>query len=66
MAMLGDQKNGTNIETPLSTMIEAFNAALNARGGGNQPIIVQIGDRQLAEIVWDEEDKMYKQTGKRR
>lgn len=66
MAMLGDQKNGTNIETPLSTMIEAFNTALNARGGGNQPIIVQIGDRQLAEIVWDEEDKMYKQTGKRR
>lgn len=27
LAVLGDQKNGTNIETPLSTMIEAFNAA---------------------------------------
>lgn len=26
-AIVGDQKNGTNIETPLSTMIEAFNAA---------------------------------------
>lgn len=27
MAVLGDQKNGTNIETPLETMIEAFKIA---------------------------------------
>ncbi len=27
MAVLGDQKNGTNIETPLETMIEAFRIA---------------------------------------
>lgn len=27
MAILGDQKSGTNIETPLDTMIQAFNAA---------------------------------------
>jgi hypothetical protein len=32
LAVLGDQKSGTNIETPLSTMIEAFNTALNIRG----------------------------------
>ena len=31
LAVLGDQKKGTNIETPLSTMIEAFNVALNNR-----------------------------------
>lgn len=30
LALLGDQKSGTNIETPLDTMIEAFN-----RAGGN-------------------------------
>ncbi len=32
LAVLGDQKQGTNIETPLATMIEAFNIALNNRG----------------------------------
>lgn len=32
LAVLGDQKQGTNIETPLSTMIEAFNAAMNNYG----------------------------------
>ena len=43
LAVLGDQKQGTNIETPLKTMIEAFNIALNQRaevGGDNQPIVV--------------------------
>lgn len=33
LAMLGDQKSGVNIETPLDTMIEAFNAA---NRGGNE------------------------------
>ena len=35
LAILGDQTSGTNIETPLETMIEAFNNALDTRGGGN-------------------------------
>jgi hypothetical protein len=34
MAILGDQKRGVNIETPLDTMIQAFNTAL-ADGGYN-------------------------------
>jgi len=33
MAVLGDQTSGTNIETPLSTMVEAFNIALKQNGG---------------------------------
>jgi len=35
MAVLGDQKSGTNIETPLDTMIEAFNTALRQNGGNS-------------------------------
>jgi phage-related protein len=31
LAMLGDQKNGVNIETPLSTMVDAFNKSLDNR-----------------------------------
>ena len=33
LAMLGDQTSGTNIETPLSTMKQAFDESLNERGG---------------------------------
>lgn len=40
LAVLGDQKSGTNIETPLSTMVEAFNKALDYRGSTNQQINV--------------------------
>jgi len=32
MAILGDQTSGTNIETPLDTMVEAFKAALSESG----------------------------------
>nr|DAQ28128.1 MAG TPA: minor tail protein [Caudoviricetes sp.] len=65
MAVLGDQSSGTNIETPLKTMIEAFNAALDARGGSShEPIILQLPNgKVIAELVWSEEEKRYKQTG---
>lgn len=33
LAVLGDQKRGVNIETPLATMLDAFNTALDERGG---------------------------------
>ena len=54
LALLGDQKNGVNVETPLSTMIDAFNAALDARGGaGNssQPIELYIDGAKFARIT---------------
>jgi hypothetical protein len=64
MAILGDQKHGTNIETPLETMIQAFETALDSRGGGNnQPIVLQLNGRDIAQVVWDENEKRYKQTG---
>lgn len=34
LAVLGDQTRGTNIETPLETMIQAFEAALSNGGYG--------------------------------
>ena len=50
LAVLGDQKSGTNIETPLKTMIEAFNVALDRRdnfGNGEQTIIVNLDGEVL-------------------
>lgn len=64
LAVVGDQKSGTNVETPLSTMIEAFNSALDSRSGSNNaPIVLQLNGKQIAQVVWDENEKRYKQTG---
>lgn len=66
LAVLGDQKQGTNIETPLDTMIQAFKIAFNEVGGNsgnNAPIVLQLNGKDVAEVVWDEEEKRYKQTG---
>lgn len=42
MAVLGDQKSGTNIEAPLSTIEEAVGRAVEQRGGGVQEIAVTV------------------------
>ncbi len=66
LAMLGDQRHGTNIEAPLDTIKQALAEVLAEIGGvGNkQPIILQVNGRTLAQVVWDEQEKRYKQTGK--
>lgn len=54
MAMLGDQKQGMNIETPLETMKQAFREAISETGGGNGVKTIQfiLPNKQLiAEYV---------------
>lgn len=52
LAVLGDQKSGTNIETPLATMVQAFKQALaESGGGGAQTIILQIDGREFGRAV---------------
>lgn len=38
LAMLGDQKKGINIETPLDTMVDAFNMSLDSRKTSDEGI----------------------------
>lgn len=64
LAILGDQKSGTNIETPLSTMIDAFEQALaKHKGVDNGDIVIQISGKEIARAVRDENSKQYKQSG---
>ena len=42
-AVLGDQTSGVNIETPLSTMIDAFNTALDGRYGDTETALLLRG-----------------------
>lgn len=58
MAILGDQKRGVNIETPLDTMVEAFNKALDNRNTGNGELVIEnltivnrIGNTDMSKTV---------------
>ena len=64
MAILGDQKQGTNIETPLKTMIEAFNAALDARGNSGGDIIIEIDGKEVFRAVRKQNKEYKNATGK--
>ena len=65
MAVLGDQKSGTNIETPLSTMVEAFNTAMRQNGGGRTEINFLLPDRRkIAQYVVEGGRIMQTSTGK--
>lgn len=50
LAVLGDQRNGTNIETPLSTMVQAFKQAM-AESGGTGDIYIYLDSDQIAARV---------------
>lgn len=53
LAVLGDQKQGTNIETPLNTMVQAFKQAMSDMGyGGEQTVILQVDKDQLGKVVY--------------
>lgn len=66
IAMVGDQKSGTNVEAPLETIAEALRQVLSeTQTTQNQTIVLQLNGRQIAQAVWDEENKRYKQTGAR-
>ena len=65
LATLGDQKSGTNIEAPLETIKLALAEVLAQFGGDkHEPIVLQLDGKVIARVVWDENEKRYKQTGK--
>lgn len=65
MAVLGDQKSGTNIETPLETMVQAFKQAMNESGGRSQTIILQLNGREFARAVYKANNEETQRVGVR-
>ena len=61
MAVLGDQRSGTNIETPLETMIQAFRAALQDSGGGGVIENVVMLD---GEVIYRNQQRVAKRHGR--
>ena len=68
MAVLGDQKSGTNIETPRATMVQAFKQAMNETGGmGGRSItvVMQVDKREFARAVYQANNDETQRVGVR-
>ena len=53
LAVLGDQKQGMNIEAPLQTIVDAFNIALNNRtDNSNSEAILEIDGEQFGRLIY--------------
>lgn len=53
LAVLGDQKQGKNIEAPLETIKQAFREALAENGGSSRQmsVVLQVGRRELGRTI---------------
>lgn len=64
LAVLGDQKHGTNIEAPLQTIVDAFNIALDSRGA-EEPIQVHmyLDGKEVYDVIVNQNKKNTRITG---
>ena len=68
LAVLGDQKHGTNIEAPLQTIVDAFNIALAQNGnvgGGNTEVVLEIDGREFGRAVVEQGGRENRRVGTR-
>lgn len=63
LAVLGDQKSGTNVEAPLSTIKQAVAEAMGENGGRNQTVILQIDGREFGRVALDQMNRESKRVG---
>ena len=67
LAVLGDQKSGTNIEAPLDTIVQAMNMALSQSGGGggSSTVVMQIDGREFGRAVIEQGNRENRRIGTR-
>ena len=75
LAVLGDQKHGTNIEAPLDTIKQANREAVlevlselglsagNSKGGGNETFVFQVDGKTFFEITRKYAEEYFMRTG---
>ena len=64
LAVLGDQKSGTNVETPLATMVDAFKQAMAESGGGATTVVIQLDGKEIARSTVKNINNMTRAAGK--
>ena len=57
LAVLGDQKSGTNVEAPLETIVQAFRQAIAENGGSGRPVYLMLDRRELGRAVLEVGDQ---------
>lgn len=68
LAVLGDQKQGVNIEAPLQTIVDAFNIALSNNGGynsGKTEVVLEIDGREFGRAVVEQGNRENRRIGTR-
>lgn len=63
MAVLGDQTSGTNIETPLETMVQAFRQALSSMDYGRGEATMEVDGQQFGKLVYKYNNKESRRVG---
>lgn len=65
LALLGDQKHGTNVEAPLDTIKQALAEVMAQYGGTGErgDIVIQISGREIARVVREEDREHINRTG---
>lgn len=66
LAVLGDQRSGTNVEAPLSTIKQAVAEVLSQMGGvggGEQTVILQLDRQVLGQVVYTLNDEQTRRIG---
>lgn len=67
MAILGDQKQGTNIEAPLDTIKQGLAeviAEIGLQGNNNSDIVINIDGKEIFRVVRKQDKQFKQQTGK--
>ena len=68
LAVLGDQKQGTNIEAPLQTIVDAFNIALQGNANyssGKTEVVLEIDGREFGRAVVEQGNRESRRIGTR-
>lgn len=66
LAVLGDQKHGTNVEAPLDTIKQAMAetlSAMNYSSKGNEDIVIQIDGYEVFRAVRNQSERFRNSTG---
>lgn len=65
LAVLGDQRQGTNIEAPLQTIVDAFNMALRDGGynSGKTEVVLEIDGREFGRAVVEQGNRENRRIG---
>ncbi len=63
LAVLGDQKSGTNIETPLDTMIQAFKTAMVEGGYGGGDAVINLTATLDGDVIYRNQERIRQKRG---